>query len=256
MNRRDEVHWTTLKQIAKSPAHYRAAADLGFNKKSFVGGRLLHFLVLGGDYVIYEGKRQGNAWKGFEKLHAEKEIFTRAEVDREIAVANAVKNHPIAGPLLVGDHEVEIKWENMGRKCSSRLDVLNHGLRRAVDLKRAVTSEPDRFSRAARGYGYHAQGAFYQDACEFAKTPIDEYFVIAVEPVAPYAVTVFRLTGRALHQGRKLNRIWMERLLQCEAVNEWPEYAQDIIDLDSEEASDLIFGDEMDEASDTDEAAQ
>ena len=250
----DEVHFTNLKRIALSPAHYRAAADVGFDKKIFGAGRLLHYLVLGGDFVVYEGKRQGNAWKDFEKEHAGKDIFTRAEVNREQIVADAVRRHPIAGRYLEGEHELEIKWDYLGRRCSSRLDVLNRKARRIVDLKRARTAEPDRFSRSAIGYGYHAQGAFYQDACEFIGVPVDEVMVISVEPVAPYAVTVFRMTAPTLLQGRKMNRIWMERLLQCEAANEWPEYAQDVVDIDVDAGHDLIFDEPSEEESD--EAAQ
>lgn len=251
----EEVHFTNLKRIALSPAHYRAAADVPLDKRAFAAGRLLHYLVLGGDFVVYEGKRQGNAWKDFAKQNEGRDIFTRAEVDREQAVADAVREHPIAGPYLLGEHELEIKWEWLGRRCSSRLDILNRPRRRAVDLKRARTAEPDRFSRSAVGYGYHAQGAFYQDACAFVGAPIDEYFVISVEPVPPYAVTVFRMTDRVLQQGRKLNRVWMERLLSCEAANEWPEYAQGVVDIDFDGGSDLIF-DEPSDDDESDEAAQ
>lgn len=251
----EPVHFTNLKQIALSPAHYLSAVQVGHHKKCFGAGRLLHFLVLGGNYVVYEGKRQGKAWKEFADAHQGADIFTRAEVDREIAVANAVKNHPIAGPLLVGEHEREVEWEWMGRSCSSRLDVL--GPRRVVDLKRAATAEPERFARAAVRYGYHAQGAFYEAAAKHIGHEVDEVILIAVEPAPPYAVTVFRLTRSALLVGQKICRLWMERLLACEAANEWPEYVQSIVDLDVNEGPDLIFGDELDAlADDAEEAAQ
>ncbi len=255
MSNREPVHFTNLKQMSLSPAHYLSAVQTGHHKKCFGAGRLLHFLVLGGDYVVYEGKRQGNAWKDFAEKNSGREIFTRAEVERERQVAEAVLRHPIAGPLLVGERELEVEWEWLGRRCSSRLDVL--GPRRVVDLKRSSTSEPERFSRAAVRYGYHAQGAFYEAAARHIGREVDEVNLIAVEAVAPYAVPVFRLTRSALLVGQKVCRLWMERLLSCEAVNEWPEYAQSIIDLDVNEGPDLVFGDEFDAAADeAEEAAQ
>jgi hypothetical protein len=50
----------------------------------------------------------------------------------------------------------------------------------------------------------------------------------------------------------------MERLLSCERTNEWPEYTQSVVNLDAEEAPDLIFGDELDAVGedDSEEAAQ
>lgn len=252
------IHWTNLRQMALSPAHYMAAVRSELHKRVWSNGRLLHYLVLGGDYVVWNGRRQGNAWKEFAAENDHRDIFTQTEVDREMRVAEAIKSHPIASPLLEGRHEVEIQWKWMGRDCSSRIDVLNTKLRRAVDLKRAVTARPERFQRSAIFYGYHAQGAFYQDACEANQTPIDEYYVIAAEPFPPYAITVFQLTPRALVEGRKQNRLWRERLDGCQAQNFWPEYAQTIQPLDFEAEPELIFDGEEEAANDDDgeEAAE
>lgn len=228
----EPVHFTHLKQIERSPAHYRAAVAKGFDSPSLRFGRLVHYRVLGGTYATYEGDRRGNAWKDFAGENADREIFTRKEVDAAEPIAKAVREDPLAGPLLVGEHELDVLWQNMGRSCSSRLDVLNRPLRRLVDLKTATTTEPERFKRASRNYGYHAQAAWYSDAAAFIKAPVDEAYLVTVETDPPYAVTCFRFTSRMLLVGHKMCRLWMERLLQCEAVNDWPAYAQSIVDID------------------------
>lgn len=230
--RAEPVHFTHLKQIARSPAHYLASVQQGFDSPTFRFGRLVHYRVLGGTYAIYEGERRGNAWKDFVAANADREIFTRKEVDDAEPIAKAVREHPIAGPLLVGECELDVSWQYMGRACSSRLDVLNRKERRLVDLKTAQTTEPERFAYASRRYSYHAQGAWYSDAAAYIKAPVDEVFLVSVETDPPHAVTVFRFTPRLLQEGRKLCRLWMERLLQCEAVNEWPAYTQSVVDLD------------------------
>ena len=61
----------------------------------------------------------------------------------------------------------------------------------------------------------------------------DAAYIVAVEPVAPYAVTVLRFTARALEQGRATYRAWLERLLVCRGVfDSFPPYAQSIVELD------------------------
>lgn len=59
---------------------------------------------------------------------------------------------------------------------------------------------------------------------------------------------MLRLTPRALEEGEKLNRSWIERLDGCELADEWPGYTQSILDLDvPDDASDalLIDGEEV-----------
>ncbi len=250
------VHFTHLKQMAKSPAHYLASTQQKIDAAVLKFGRLVHYRVLGGTYAIYEGDRRGKAWDDFyaEAKSEGREVFTRKEVDKAEPIAKAVREHPIAGPLLVGEHELEVLWQNMGRSCSSRLDVLNRKERRLVDLKTASTTEPDRFAHASRRYSYHAQCAWYSDAAAYIKSPVDEVYLVSVETTAPYAVTCFRYTARYLEAGRKQCRLWMERLLQCEAANEWPAYTQSVIDLDVPDEGFSLFW--QDDEGETQEAVQ
>ncbi len=246
------VRFSHLKKMALSPAHYRASLEEPKDTGPMAFGRLVHSMVLEGDFVVYDGERRGNAWKDFAAEHAGKDIYTIKEADRAKRIAEAVRNHPLAGMLLVGDRELHVQWETMGRACSSRLDVigtgwLGNGRPFLSDLKTTVSSEPGKFSRDAIWRGYHAQAAWYQDAAAFIGRPVEDVFLTAVETEAPFAVTVLHLTPRLLEQGRKLCRLWLERLLACEAADEWPAYAQSIVDLDAAEDFALVI-DEDDEA--------
>jgi hypothetical protein len=68
-------------------------------------------------------------------------------------------------------------------------------------------------------------------------------YVVAVESTPPFPVTVMRLTDRALDQGERLCTSWMETLLNCEASNFWPPYAQSIVPLDVPDDPEIEFSD-------------
>jgi hypothetical protein len=245
------VRFSRLKAMARSAMHYHAACQ--WDDDETLAKRIgsgVHALVFGQPLVVWPQRRQGNAWKAFEAANAHRIILNETEHAQALAVANAIRRHPIAAPLLFDNTALErrLSWKIAGRDCQGTPDAFNS--RRVVDLKTARTTEPDRFTRQAMWMSYHAQLAWYQDGIELAgKDRPEECYIVAVESAVPYPVTVFRLTGRALEQGRRLNRLWWERLMVCEATNAWPPYAQSVIDFDvpDGDADGLIIdGEEVD----------
>ncbi len=244
------VRFSHLKAFAKSAAHYVAAVQVGrTDTPAMRSGRLVHALILGGmdEFAVYDGERRGNAWKDFAAEHVEKDIITAPELARAQPIADAVHGHPIAMELLAGEHEVKVDWTNLGRACSSRIDVI--GRRWVTELKTSVDSSPWRFPHLAARMGYHAQLSWYQHAARFVgHQDIETAHIVAVEPVPPYAVTTFNLTASAMVEGEKLWRSWLERLLVCEAAGAWPAYTEASVDLDvpgEGEASLTIEGEEV-----------
>lgn len=229
----DPVHFTNLKRMSDSPAHYLASLEQPGDKTAFLIGRLTHFLVLGGDYeyAVFEGKtRAGKVWEAFEAANCGRDIFKMAEVEQAQRIADVVKADPVAAPYLVGEHELEVEWEFLGRKCSSRIDALNDYV---VDLKTTTCAKPTTFRYDVDRYAYAAQLAFYREAARVGLGRATQGGVIvAVEKELPHAVTVCRLSPALLEDGMKLCRLWMERLLLCEARNEWPSYVQHVVDYD------------------------
>jgi hypothetical protein len=240
----EPVRFSNLKLMALSPAHYRAAAD----KETYAmeRGRALHSLVLGGPRVIpYPGKtRQGKDWAAFQAANDDAQILTSGEYAKARGMADAVRANRHAMDLLEGQHEVEIDWHYLGRRCQSHIDVIGGGGRWVTELKSTVSSNPDRFAWQAQRMAYFGQLAFYMEALQQTNRSVPEdAYVVAVEAVPPFVVTVMRLTDKALEQGRKCMRLWMERLLGCEATGEWPGYVQGVVALDAPEAElELDFG--------------
>lgn len=241
-------HFHDLKRMSRSPAHYLAGLGVeGPDTASFRFGRLVHALTLGGPVYVFEGaRRAGKEWESFIDGKNERDVYKRDEVDAARNVADAVKVHPLAAPLLDGRHEVPAEWTMNGRKVATRgIDILGGAF--VCDLKTTNNAEPFAFQRGALRYGYHAQLAMYLDAARaLGEHPRDAY-VIAVETAAPYAVTVHRLSPRLLEEGRKLVRSWMERLQACEEADEWPSYVQSIVEWDvvDDEVGLIIDGEDL-----------
>jgi PDDEXK-like domain of unknown function (DUF3799) len=236
------VRWSNLHRIAQSPAHYlHALQHERRDTPAMRFGRLVHALLLGkcggghgGEVVVWTGERRGNAWKMFAEEHLGAEIVTEEEYERASRCAGAIEAHPRARNVLVGNLEHEVRWTNAGRQCLGHVDA--GGFNWVTELKTSTNASPDWFRRQALGMSYHAQLAWYADALSTLGRRIDVAHIAVVEVQAPHAVTVFTLTPRALEEGRKLNRLWWEKLMVCEASNEWPGYVQHDVPLDVAEA--------------------
>ena len=245
------VRFSELKLVGThSPAHYMAAVEAGRSangrSRSRRHGSIVDALVLGGDYAVWPGTRRGKAWEAFEEENEDKLIVTAAEFEHAQRCVEALRANEHAARALRGLAHCQVDWKWLGRACRSELDVLNPDDGILTDLKTASSVHPVRFTAAAIRYGYHAQLWFYSQAAAFRGVTVRECYLVAVESAPPYPVTVLRLTRRALDAGERMCRSWMERLLACEAADEWPSYTQTIVDLDVPDLDDepLIIGGE------------
>jgi hypothetical protein len=235
------VRFSRLKLIARSPLHY-AAATVEETMAMEVGSAV-HSLVLGGKLVVqYVGEpdeatgeikkvvRRGKAWEAFRAEHAGDLILTAGEYQAARAIADAVLANPLAAAALDGQREVERAWQFGRRACGGRIDcVTADGV---TELKVSNTADPARFVWHALRMGWLSQLAWYLDGLAAGGTMLEHARIVAVEPKPPYAVTVFKLSAATLDQARRTYRSWFERLLVCEATDEWPPYAQSEVELD------------------------
>lgn len=227
------VRFSRLKHIALSPLHYWDACQADRDDTLAMRlGRGTHALVLGEPVVCYPGRRVGKAWERFERDHEGVEILNEREWDIAAGISRNILRHPIAAELLLGEgviREQTIEWEWMGRAWTSRPDARRGG-KIVTDLKTTRCAEPSRFQRDATSMGYPAQLACYGMAVAYltGEEP-DDLYVVAVESKRPYAVTVLRLEDETRLAGMQQCRLWFERLLQCEAADEWPAYTDAVV---------------------------
>jgi|WetSurMetagenome_2_1015567.scaffolds.fasta_scaffold00291_22 hypothetical protein len=207
-------------------------------------GSLVHALVLGGSYAVYNGERRGNAWAEFAEQNDGKLTVVIKEFTRASAVAAGIRENlarmtvVIDGKirpctdLLIGETERELDFTFRGTPARSRIDVLGPG--RIVDLKTTSDAHPRNFQWHGRKLYYHAQMAFYLEntSANFPEYENASTYLIAAEVDPPFVTTVHRYTDRAIRKGRMMCVAWHELLEGCRRSDNWPGYSQTVCEYD------------------------
>lgn len=249
-DRRGEVNWSTLKLLAKSPAHYHAAllAPVSEDTDARQRGRAVHAAVLEPDrykssFVTWTGKvRNGKVWDAFEEKHAGKEIITAKMASDCGRLATAAQGCPAARQYLSGGRsEATIIWpfvrETLGAVpgystlCRSRLDFIAK-VGAIVDLKTTRDASPSGFGREVARYSYHVQAASYRHAYRVATGETLPYVFVAIESAWPHVGAVYRCTQMALDLGWETYVGLHDMLHRCRTDNHWPGYGEGEMDLE------------------------
>lgn len=243
------VRFSWIKNFSLSAAHaFQAVQDLDLFPSTLATriGSGTHAMTFGQPVYRYVPRRSGKAWDLFKADKGSAPILSAKEWEQSELISAAIKSNDLASQLLFGPGvivEQPLDWTIDGRACRGTPDA--RGPYTLTDLKTCKTSQPERFVRDATWRAYHAQLAWYRRGIELAtgKRP-EECYIVAVESRAPYAVTVLRLTERALDYGDRLWRIWWEQLRVCEESGVWPAYSESITDFDVPDETELVFGDD------------
>ena len=230
------VRWSTLREMRRSPAHYRHALTAPrVETPAMRLGTAVHALVFGTDsFDVWSGIRRGKEWEAFKSDHDGVTIINQDELETASAIARSVTENPLARRMLFGDQERRIEWAEAGRDCAGTPDVIGDGF--LTDLKTTTDASPERFPFQARKMAYHAQLSWYRNGYgRFAGLDVRDFdlFIVAVEVKPPYPVTAWLLSPSAVDMGERIWRSCFERLLVCEASDQWPGYSDAIQQLDA-----------------------
>lgn len=161
----------------------------------------------------------------------------RKDYEAVHAMAEALRLHPIAGPLFHAGHgraEVTLVWrdERTGIMRRCRLDWLpdpRRGRMIIPDYKTAHAADLEALSKAMGSYGYHAQADWNRAGCQaLGLADSDAQFVlVAQEKTAPYLVTVFQPDHEAMRIGAMQNRIAIDVYKRCVETDRWPDHSDD-----------------------------
>jgi hypothetical protein len=236
----------------RTPAHFDYERHHGRpDRPELDFGRVAHARVLGRgtDVAVVVGTgKDRNAWR----TDADKAAVAKARAAGKTPIkmrenqaindmADALRAHPTAGPLLArpGRHESVWVWQDptTGVWCRVMADFIPDvpdGARRiVVDYKTSGDASPVAFAKSMANYGYDQQADWYTAGVQ-ALDPRDEhpqFVLIAQEKTPPYLVTVAYPDEQALARGHLRNRRALELYRHCTETNTWPGYATDPVEL-------------------------
>lgn len=238
----EPVRFSRLKLFGKSAAHYAHGYDTesGAMRK----GSALHRYLLGDKsaVILYPGRRAGKKWEEFRDANEGSDILIQSEFRDVDGMRKAIERHPRAMALLDGIREERIEWEIGGRACAGTPDVVHlrpDGSKLLVELKTSQSASPDLFRWQAKRMAYHAQLGWYahglESTLQYKPGPVTEQYIVVVESVAPYPVTVVRVTDKMRDKGMRQCRFWFEQLRVCEQSGHFPGYVEADVDWDDED---------------------
>jgi len=259
----DALSATGLKQLARSPWHYRNRVDID-PTPAMLRGTLAHCAVLEPEamaqrYVVlpedaprkptraqWEAKKPSaeslaamDWWRQFKDESAGRDLVSFADYALCQAQLAAIAAQPELAELLrAGRGEVSIFWidEATGIYCKARPDWLppaNGRSIRPLDLKTCADESPNGFGRAAARLRYDLQAAHYTDGIEAVTgLTVDAFVFGAVSSKPPILAVPYILTDEVRDQGRDERRELMDRLAWCMRENRWPAYGDGLQLLD------------------------
>ena len=171
-----------------------------------------------------------------EAIAAGKTVVTQDEADTIKAMAEALRSHPVAGPLLAreGKAEQAMFWrdERTGIWRRGMVDWLpTKGAGRTIitDYKTARSAAPEAFSKAVAEYGYHIQSLWYRQMVDAVLDDPEAAFVFIVqETTAPYLVGVYEANPNADRIAHVLIRRAIDIYRRCTETGVWPGYSTDV----------------------------
>lgn len=226
------------------PAKFREYMDNPPKPKAeYTFGHAAHALVLGKGAQIIEVDAPNWKTKAAQEIRNQATNGVAPMLTHELAIArqmaNAVKAHPIAGPLFERGHaEVSLYHTDpvTGVRMRARADWITHtdighGERPIiVDYKTAVDANPKGWVRKAPDYGYDVQFSWYTTTYHAVMrgSMFPAMFFVVQEKVRPFLVSVIELDAEAFSLGCDKMRRALEMYRDCMESGIWPGYAERI----------------------------
>ena len=231
-----------IRRLLRSPAHYKNPTRIESPAMAF--GTLVHTFVL--EPHVAEARyrtradvdgrtKEGKAVRDWEaSLAAQQGIqfVGRADYDAATSIASAVRTHLGCVSIMSGGlAEVSCILDGF-RDINVRIrpDYLTD--KHIVDLKTCVDARSDAFSRSIMTFGYAIQASWYCDIAQALDGQKRDFYWVAVEKEAPFAVAVYKASDAMLSYGRREYLKAIELYKECASLDLWPAYSQQVQTLE------------------------
>ena len=244
------LSYTGMKELLKSPAHYRHYMDSPrVQKPAFDEGHIVHALVLGTPLDVTVIPSEILASNGATSTKAAKQFIEEARLDGLIPVkagdldplervAEAVLAHPTARALFETEGATELSMfapdPVTGVWVRGRADKVSawEGETILVDLKTTPDADPREFNRGAVAkFRYYLQAAVYgwlYQATNPMPVSVPEMLFVAVSKTEPHLVSVNRLDWAYDDLGATAMKEALNRYKTAVDTGEWPGYGDSI----------------------------
>ena len=237
------LSYTGMKEILKSPAHYRHYMDTPrIEKPAFDYGHIVHALVLGTDLQVVElpftDYRTKASREARDDVYAAGNTpLKEGELDPLKEVAEAVLAHPTARALFENDGATELSMfapdPVTGVWVRGRADKVSEweGETILVDLKTTPDADPREFNRGAVAkFRYYLQAHVYGQLWKWTHEgqPTPEMLFVAVSKTEPHLVSVNRLDWAYDDLGQTAMRTALNSYKACVNAGEWPGYPTEV----------------------------
>lgn len=150
--------------------------------------------------------KEGKALKAEFEIKAQgKTLLTEDQLEQVKGMLSSIHAHEIARGMLTGgeaEYAYFAKDLATGLMLKTKPDYKNAGA--LIDLKTCQDASREGFIRACITFNYALQAAFYLDVYNLATGEnLTEFFFVAVESSAPYAVATYKMGEVEINVGRE-----------------------------------------------------
>lgn len=230
---------TDLKNLLRSPAHYKAAKSIPMESEALRIGTLVHECILEPDTwnlrrdmpEVNKRTKAGKAeLQAFYEVAGEEGWLPVDAEDRALCegMRESAMAHRLVKAVLENADKKEQScfWRDVSVDCKARFDGLAPGL--ILDLKTTQDASPGAFRNAVARFDYHVQAAHYCQGAHAVTGAWPDYAILAVEKKPPYACAVYQLDEQAMAVGEERRDEALARYAKCQKERLWPAYPETV----------------------------
>lgn len=244
------INASGLKEVVRSPAHYKAMADGEVENTDTPAkalGRAVHMAILEPERfeasvkprpAVDRRSAEGKAAHAVVEDRARElgvELLDARDYETCLRMRDKVHAVPFLANLLSkGKREATLLYHDDRFKtdCKVRPDFIS-AKNIIVDLKTTLDARPKPFARDIEKYLYHLQAAHYLAGGEFSGLwRADAFVFLAIEKKPPYEIGIYVAGPATIALGHQWRGHAMEQYMMAVNSGVWPGYPRKAITLE------------------------